>query len=200
VLPLALARIFLMPHHPSTHNFVNDLYNHAQYAVVFALGWLSRTPWAAGLWPLALRTRWLSLALCIASWAALVAYFGHYADTAPPEALQQAERVLWAAFSWWAILAACGWAQRAFPTESPRLRAASAAVFCLYVLHQSVIVLLTRVLLPLDLPWGLEAMVLMGLTVAVCAAAYLVLRRVPGLRLMVGIAPERASQRTPAVG
>jgi peptidoglycan/LPS O-acetylase OafA/YrhL len=97
-------------------------------------------------------------------------------------------------------LAACGWAQRAFPTESPRLRAASAAVFCLYVLHQSVIVLLTRVLLPLDLPWGLEAMVLMGLTVAVCAAAYLVLRRVPGLRLMVGIAPERASQRTPAVG
>jgi len=68
-----------------------------------------------------------------------------------------------------------------------RLRAASAAVFCFYVLHQTVIVLLTQALKPLALPWGLEALLLIALSFAACAAAYLLLRRVPGLALLVGI-------------
>jgi len=88
------------------------------------------------------------------SWVLLVAYFTAYDQTPPPPAVLTTQRVGWAAMSWWAILAACGWAQRAFRTESPGLRAASAAVFCSYVMHQSLIVLLTRALKPLALPWG----------------------------------------------
>lgn len=186
-LPLALARVFVFPHHPSTHSLVHDLYNHLQYGWLFALGWASRTPLAAGLWPAALRWRWVALAGALGGWALLIAYFGAYADAEPPAALLVAERLLWAGMSWWAMLAACGWAQRAFTVESPRLRAASAAVFCFYVLHQTVIVLLTQALKPLALPWGLEALLLIALSFAACAAAYLLLRRVPGLALLVGI-------------
>ena len=51
------------------------------------------------------------------------------------------------------------------------MRAAGAAVFCLYILHQSVIVLLTQALKPLALPWGLEALLLIVLTFGVCALA-----------------------------
>lgn len=132
----------------------------------------------------------------MASWGLLLVYFTTYDDQTPPPALlRTAQRVLWAAMSWWAILAACGWAQRAFPVESPRLRAASAAVFCAYVLHQSVIVLLTQALKPLALPRGLEALLLIGLTVAVCAAACWLLRQVPGLALLVGI--QRQRQQAP---
>lgn len=187
VVPLALARVLAFPHFPSTHALVDDVYNHLQYGWLFALGWASRTPLAAGLWPAAQRLRWVALGLALASWGLLMAYFRAYADAPPPAAVLAGQRVLWAALSWWAILAACGWAQRAFPDESPRLRAAGAAVFCGYVLHQSVIVLLTQALKPLALPWGLEALLLIALTVAVCAAAYLLLRRVPGLALLVGI-------------
>jgi len=184
---LALARVFVFPHHPSTHNLFHDLYNHVQYGGLFALGWLSRTPVAGGLWAAALRWRWAALGAALAGWAVLVAYFIHYADSAPPHALLVAQRVLWGTLSWCAIVAACGWAQRVFTVESPGLRRAGAAVFCLYVLHQTVIVLLTQALRPLALPWGLEAVLLIVLTLAICALAYAVLRRVPGLALLTGI-------------
>jgi len=186
-VPLVLARILVFPHHPSTHNFVHDLYNHLQYGWLFALGWLSRTPLAEALWPAALKLRWAALAAALAGWALLIAYFTHYADTPPPTSVLVAQRVLWAGMSEWAIVAACGWAQRAFPRESPRLRQASAAVFCFYILHQSVIVLLTQALKPLALPWGLEAVLLVALTFASCGIAYVGLRRVPGLALLLGI-------------
>jgi membrane-bound acyltransferase YfiQ involved in biofilm formation len=79
--------------------------------------------------------------------------------------------------------------------DSPLLRAASGAVFCLYMLHQSVIVLLTQALAPLALPSGVEALLLIALTFGVCIGAYAALRHVPGLRLLVGIAPpSRASK------
>jgi surface polysaccharide O-acyltransferase-like enzyme len=191
IVPLALARVAVFPSHPSTHNLTHDLYNHLQYGGLFALGWLSRTPLAATLWPAARRWRWAALGLALASWALLVAYFMHYADTPPPAAVLGAQRVLWAALSWWAILAACGWAQVVFERESPRLRAASAGVFCVYILHQTLIVLLTRALLPLNLPWGLEALLLIALTLGLSVAAYRVLARVPGLALLMGIQRRR---------
>lgn len=186
-VPLALARVFVMPHFPTTHDLVHDLYEHLEYGWLFAVGWASRTPLASGFWAAALRLRWVALAAFLASWAVLLVYAGHYGDTMPPEGVITAARTLRGSESWWAIVAACGWAQVVFTCESPLLRQASAAVFCLYVLHQSVVVLLTQALKPLALPWGLEAVLLIALTFAICAVAYLGLRRVPGLALLVGI-------------
>ncbi len=186
-LPLALARVFVMPHFPTTHDLVHDLYEHLEYGWLFAIGWASRTPLAEGLWPAARRLRWVALGAFVASWAVLLAFALQYASSEPPLATLTAARTLRGAETWWAIVAACGWAQLAFPKESPRLRQASAAVFCLYVLHQTVIVLLTQALKPLALPWGAEALLLIALTFAICALAYLGLRHVPGLALLVGI-------------
>lgn len=192
VLPLAAARVGLLSAFPSTHDLVGDLYNHAQYGFLFALGWAVRTPAGEAFWAHALRARWGLLGAALLAWAATVTYFQAYDTATPPEALRMAMRVVWAALSWWAIAAACGWAQRAFPRESPRLRAWSAAVFCLYVLHQSVIVLLAMAVKPLGLPWGGEALLLIVGTAAVCALSYALLRHVPVLRGLVGIEPPRA--------
>ena len=192
-VPLALARVFVMPHFPTTHDLVHDLYEHVEYGWLFALGWASRTPLAQGLWPAALRLRWVALAMSLATWAVMLAFNSRYATVAPSDAVLTGARVLRGSLTWWAIVAACGWAQRAFTRESPLLRQASAAVFCLYILHQSVIVLLTQALKPLALPWGLEALLLIALTFATCALAYLGARRVPGLALLLGI------QRRPRV-
>lgn len=193
VVVLALLRVFVMPHHPSTHNLVDDLYNHLVYGFMFALGWASRTPLAQGLWPAALRLRWVALAMALAAWVVLRVWSEWWSPTPRPEAVTAALRTVSAGLSWWAIVAACGWAQRLFTHESPWLKQAGAAVFCLYILHQSVIVLLTQALKPFTLPWGLEAVLLMGLTFAICALAYRVARRVPGLALLLGI------QRRPRV-
>lgn len=201
VLPLAAARVGLLSAFPSTHDLVNDLYNHAQYGWLFALGWAVRTPAGSAFWAHALRARWALLGAALLAWVATVTYFQAYDTATPPEALRMAMRVVWAALCWWAIAAACGWAQRAFPQASPRLRAWSAAVFCLYVLHQSVIVLLAMALKPAGLPWGWEALLLIVGTAAVCALAFAVLRHVPGLRGLVGIEPPRSPVKvTPAPG
>ncbi|HEY0953524.1 MAG TPA: acyltransferase family protein [Roseateles sp.] len=186
-VPLALLRVFVMPHWPSTHDLVHDLYNHLQYGWVFALGWASRTPLAQGLWPAALRLRWVALGLSLASWAVLLVFSSHYDAVKHLDGVLAAARSLRGVLTWWSIVAACGWAQRVFTRESPALRAAAGAVFCLYILHQSVIVLLSQALKPLALPWGLEALLLVALTFAICTLAYLGARRVPGLALLLGI-------------
>lgn len=186
-VPLALARVLVMPHYPTTHDLVHDLYNHLQYGWLFAIGWASRTPLAAGFWAAALRLRWVALGVSLATWAVLMVFNSRYADATPPDAVLAAARTLRASLTWWSIVAACGWAQRAFTRESPLLRQASAAVFCLYILHQSVIVLLTQALKPLALPCGVEALLLIALTLGICALAYLGARRVPGLALLLGI-------------
>ncbi len=186
-LPLIAFRLGLMPFFPSTHDLVGDFYNHAQYAYLFALGWLSRAPLAAGFWAAALQGRRVALLLALFAWAALISYFAAYANATPPEALRQCMRVLWALMSWWAMVAACGWAQRCFTQEQPWLRWLSGAVFCLYILHQTVIVVLSQWLAPLALPWGWEALLLVLLTAAICLAAYALLRHVPGLRGLLGI-------------
>jgi len=193
-LPLVLLRWFVFPHHPSTHDLVNDLYNHLQYGYLFAFGWLCQTPLLAGFWPAVQRQRKRLVLLVLLSWLAIVLYFQVFSGADQvPAAWRAAQRAVWALMSWWAIAAACGWVLQSFPNERPWLRAASAAVFCLYVLHQSVIVLLSQALAPLALPWGLEALALLALTFVVCAAGYELLRRVPGLRLFFGIVPQANS-------
>jgi glucan biosynthesis protein C len=186
-LPLIVFRLVLMPFFPSSHDLVGDFYNHAQYAYLFALGWASRMPLAQGFWAAALQLRSSALLLALLAWALLIVYFKAYDGAPPPEALRQCMRMLWALMSWWAIAAACGWAQRFFTQDKPWLRWASGAVFCLYILHQSVIVVLSQWLKPLGLAWGLEALLLIALTAAICLVAYALLRHVPGLRLLFGI-------------
>ncbi|KQW46589.1 MULTISPECIES: acyltransferase family protein [unclassified Roseateles] len=199
-LPLALLRVAVMPHFPTTHDLVHDLYNHLQYGGLFAIGWASRTPLAAGLWAAALRLRWVALGVSLAGWALLLVFNSYYEAVKHIDAVLPAARSLRGALTWWAIVAACGWAQRAFTRESPLLRQAGAAVFCLYILHQSVIVVLSQWLKPLALPWGVEAVLLIALTFAVCALAYMGARHVPGLALLLGIQRRRRGVATPVLG
>ena len=196
--PLALLRVAVMPHFPSTHDLVHDLYNHLQYGWLFALGWASRTPLAGGFWAAALRLRWVALGVSLAGWVLIVAFNAAYASASPPDALLVLARVLRGSQTWWCIVAACGWAQRAFRHDSPALRQASGAVFCLYILHQSVIVVLSQWLKPLGLPWGWEALLLILLTFAACLLAYRGARRVPGLALLLGIQRRHPASRAGA--
>ena len=187
-LPLVLLRWFVFPHHPSTHDLVNDLYNHLQYGYLFAIGWLCRAPLLSGFWVAVQRQRrWLVLGVLL-SWLLIAIYMHVFRDDdMVPAGWRTAQRAVWALMGWWAVCAACGWAQQLFPAERPWLRQASAGVFCLYVLHQTVIVLLTQALAPWALPWGLEALLLVALTLGLCVLAYALLRQVPGLRLFFGI-------------
>jgi len=186
-LPLMAARL-LVGRFPSTHALVDDFYNHAQYLSTFLAGMLVARSGPA-MWEGLRRARWPALLLALMGWALIASYLQAYAQTAPPEPVRLAQRLLYGALQGWALMAACGFARQWLDFDHALLRWLTPAVFCVYILHQTLIVLLHRWLLPWQLPPGPEGLLIIGLTFGLSLAIYALARRVPGLRGALGIAP-----------
>ncbi|MBS0394306.1 MAG: acyltransferase family protein [Proteobacteria bacterium] len=201
LLPAALligARVVLVGRFAPTHALVDDWYNHAQYVGVFALGLVlarTRAPWEA-----LARSRWIALALALLGWAALCAYFGAYGDAAPPppDALRLAMRAVYGAEQWLAIGAALGFARRHLNRDSVARRYLTTAIFPVYILHQTLIVVLAHALKPVALAPPVEGLVLVLSTAALCGLGYEGIRRVPWLRPLFGLAALAPPRPPPA--
>ncbi len=188
VVVLAVVRLALVERFEATHALVDDWYNHAQYFSVFLLGFLMAR--ATGFWGALQRLRWVSLALAAASYGFIVWYFygSGYGDTnPPPDALRQFQRTVWALNQWASIAAIFGFAYRFRHADSPALRYLVPAVFPVYILHQSVIVVAAYNLKPLGIAPMLEGPLLIVLTFAACFGGYEIIRRVGWLRPLFGL-------------
>ncbi|MCC5085918.1 hypothetical protein VDF90_13415 [Xanthomonas campestris pv. raphani] len=96
-------------------------------------------------------------------------------------------RVLWAVDQWCAIAAILGFAYRFRHADGAALRYLTAAVFPVYVLHQTIIVVLAHSLKPLALPQLVESATLIVVTAALCLAGYEIIRRQRWLRPLFGL-------------
>ena len=195
---LALARLLLVERFESTHDLVDDWYNHAQYLPMFLLGYL--LAFSTGFWESMQRHRWLALAIALAGYASMVGtwYFSGYSDEAPPpDALRMALRLAWGAVQWCAIVAAFGFAHRFRDADSATLRYLVPAVFPVYILHQTVIVVLAYNARGLALPPPVEGPLLVLATFALCFGGYELIRRVPVLRPLFGLERHNRSSATP---
>ena len=207
VLPwawLAVIRIALLDDFPSTHALFDDLYNHLQYFPQFLLGFLLARH--APFWENLQRLRWVSLVLAVASYAALIGYFygSGYDDANPaPDWLRMTQRAVWALNQWTAITAIFGFAYRFRHADARWLRYCVPAVFPVYILHQTIIVVAAYNLRPLAMPALPEGLLLVALTFGLCFAGYEVVRRVPVLRPLFGLKfreKARESVSAPALG
>jgi glucan biosynthesis protein C len=202
VLPaavLALARMLMLERFPTTHALVDDWYMHAVYFTVFALGaLLARVP---AFWARVEALRWTALALAVAGWALMTIVYALPEDAIegrPWAAAIYPLRAVVALESWSAILAACGFARRHLDHDGPARRYLTEAVFPVYILHQTVIVALAHALKPLHRPAGLEACLLIVLTLVLCFAGFEIVRRVPLLRPLFGLGPVRTRRQAHA--
>jgi glucan biosynthesis protein C len=194
VLPaavLALARIVMLNRFPVTHALVDDWTSHANYLPVFLLGALvARVP---GFWPRVAALRWTCLALALAGWALLMLWIAlddaGGIDGTRWELLVHPMRANHALLAWSAILAACGFAQRHLDRDGPARRYLTEAVFPVYILHQTLIVVLAHALKPLRLAPGLEAVLLVVLVTVLSFAGFEIVRRAPLLRPLFGLGP-----------
>ena len=183
---LALARLALVGRFESTHALVDDWYNHAQYLPLFLTGYWVAT--AEGIWKDIQRLRGPATALALASYAFLAWYFSRYTDAnPPPDTLRMVQRGLWGVDQWASIVAILGWARHWVRGDGPVLRYLSAAVFPVYILHQTVIVALAHWAKPLALRPGVEGPLLVLATFATCFAAYEMIRRIRWLRPLFGL-------------
>ena len=191
VLFLALARLGLFPLFDSTHALVDDWYNHVQYMALFVAGFAIARADAA--WDAIEASRHVASAIALACGVFIGAYFHIHADGAPPPtALLWTQRLIWAVMQWSVIVAMLGHARHWSPVDSPLLRYLSAAVFPVYILHQTIIVVLAHHLKPLALAPVLEGPLLVVATFALSFAGVELIRRTPFLRPLFGMAGRRA--------
>lgn len=183
---LGAARALLFPHFGETHALLDDWAAHAAFAALFAFGLLlaRRRLLLQRLQDL----RWPALALGLMGWAVLVVYPGLLPDwPAVPEAWRQPMRWAFAAAQWGGIVAAFGFA-RAHLNVDHRWRAPlTEAVFPLYLVHQTILILAAITLRPLALPADAEAAVIVALTFGGGLAAWQLARRVHWLRPCMGL-------------
>jgi hypothetical protein len=107
--------------------------------------------------------------------------------------------------AWCAIVAAIGFAHRYLKTaDGPIRQMLTQAIFPFYLIHQTLIVVSGHYLDELRLPLAVEAPLLIGATALGCWLFYDLGRRVPVLRVWIGL-PSKTPQSmptlsTPAVG
>jgi hypothetical protein len=196
---LAAMRVLLAVRFPSTHALVDDWYNHAVYLPMFLLGFVlagTRAPWAA-----VERLRWHALGFAVLGWAFLCIWHGLDGSDALPQslALRRVWQLVFSAQIWLAIVAVLGFACRHLNCDGPARRYLTTAVFPVYILHQTVIVVAAHALKPVQLDPLLEGVVLVLVTAAVCFLGYEAIRRVTLLRPLFGLAVSEKRERVPPV-
>ena len=185
---LAIARLVLVGRFESTHALVDDWYNHAQYLPIFLFGALVAT--REGVWHALQRMRWVSAALATAGYMFIVWYFygsGYGDERPPPDALRMLQRAAWALFQWTAIAAILGFVRGIAFRNGPALRYLREAVFPIYILHQTVIVILAHNAQPLGLRPAVEGPLLVVATFGLCFLGFEIVRRVRWMRPLFGL-------------
>jgi surface polysaccharide O-acyltransferase-like enzyme len=171
-----------------THIVWADGYAHLQYGTAFLLGLLLARQDQA--WALMRRFRLALLIFAVGALTVALAIVDPVEDS--PGWPGFAFAFLREAYAWAAICALFGYANRYIRKGSPSLSLLSEAVFPAYIVHQTTIILAGHLMKPLGLRALAEAVILLVLTAASCAAAYGLALAVPFMRLPLGLKPRRA--------
>ena len=186
VLWLVAARLVLFPIFDSTHGLFDDWYNHAQYFSVFLIGFAIAKSGSA--WDAIEASRRTAGLIAIACAGFLSWYFSTYSGDLPaPNALLLVQRGIWVVMAWSVIIAVLGYARHIAPGDSPTLRYLSAAIFPVYILHQTVIVVVAHNLKPFAIAPAFEGALLIVATFALCFLGYEIARRIAILRPLFGL-------------
>ncbi|MES2296102.1 MAG: acyltransferase family protein [Pseudomonadota bacterium] len=202
VLPVAALlalRVALNHRFPSTHALVDDWHNHAHYFLLFLAGAL-----LAGerqFWARLEAARWFGLGLAAFGWCGIEVVIAWPDALVPPADLpywRLAYSLCHSLMVWSAITAVCGFAHRHLQFDSAKRRYLTQAVFPVYILHQSLIVVLAHALKPAKLAPALEGPMLVVLTLAISFGAFEIIRRNRLLQTLFGATLTEAVAAAPA--
>jgi glucan biosynthesis protein C len=179
-----LIGFFLYANHPTTHNFVDDWWNHARSFLFFLVGFaLVQLP---RLWQDLLTWCWHFLIAGLCSYAYCLFSF-HGGNLGSAFFAKELSSFIWSANAWLWMLSVIAWAQYSFKRSTPLLRYLNGGVFCFYVLHQTLIIVFAYWLTPFKLGPMLEPAAIIVLVGLWCVALYELIRRLPILPIFFGI-------------
>lgn len=177
---------FLKPIFPVTHNLTWDWYNHVVSILMFAVGFVIASN--ERLREVLHHQRWWALAVGVVTVTILyVVYWIPDVDFTETQLIPY--RFLKALNYWAWICALVGWARHGLRFTNPFLRYANEAVLPVYILHQSITLVLGYYILPLTMGlWMKFALATFG-TYLIAIGLYEVIRRVGFLRPLFGLKP-----------
>lgn len=179
-------RVTLFPMFEVTHALVDDWYNHVLSFGAFLFGYaIAKND---TFFERCARWRYAALALTLVAWAVLILARELYPAEERPDWIMALFRGVRELQAWTGILAAIGFAHRHLRTaDGPVRRLLTQAIFPFYLVHQTIIVVAGHYLDELQLPLWLEATLLLGATALGCWLFFDLGRRVPLLRVWIGL-------------
>jgi len=188
-LPLGLNEAVLKPMFPETHNLVSDWYIFNHYLLLTIYGFVLASVHGAWDW-LAERRRW-SLALGLTVVLGLFALF----ESGVAAHDTTTDHVLANVFTWFTLLAFLGYGRQYLSFANRLLSWARDASYPVYILHQTVIIVIAYTVI--QQPWRpwTKYWVVLGATLVTCVLIYeFLLSRVAVLRLAFGIKTHAKAQ------
>ena len=188
ILPFVATETWLTPIFPTTHDLVNDWANHAHRFMIFAIGFFVAKD--ARFWRSVDRTWMFAPVLAIAAWLSL------QNGQAVSDVVGQFLPGSWQRFffsyiaiiyAWSCMLTLLGFGQRFLNRESRLLRYLTGAIFCYYVLHQTIIVIVGYYLTEFRIGVLAESALVLGITVLGCVLGYELIRRIPYIGILFGV-------------
>ncbi len=198
-LPKTLYLQTLVGAFPATNDLLHDWYQHALYFTYFLYGWwLGAEP---GIWAELGRLRRRSLALVVPCFLVYVVLIQEVLDDDSSGWALFGVRILSGLNTWLWIATVLGWSYTLLNRPFRWLPYAGEAVYPWYILHQSLIVAIAYVLVPMRLGPVLEPLLVIAGTVGGCALLHELIRRVGLLRPLFGLKARMSlrGQAAPAV-
>jgi hypothetical protein len=188
VLPFAINEAWLSPIFPTTHELINDWAHHIHRSLIFLIGFFVAKD--VNFWHSVERVWKLTLGLAIICW--MVLQNGQeIADGARPFMSDTSLRFFFSyvstLYAWSCILTLLGLGQRFLNRESRLLRYLTGAIFCYYVLHQTITVIAGYYLTQYELGVTLESSLVLTITIAGCVIGYELVRRIPKIGILFGV-------------
>lgn len=187
ILPVLISYILgalLDEDNPVTHNFVQDWFNHARSLLVFLIGFvLVRMPL---IWSRFASLRWYFLCVAVFTYGYIVFSFngGSLGDDVLAKTI---DRVFWTANGWFWMLTLIAWAQYWFTFSNPLLKYLNSGVYCFYILHQTLIIVIAYFVVPHKLGAIVEPLLITSAVAISCVVLFEVLRRLMFVRGLFGI-------------
>ena len=188
ILPFAANATWLSPVFPTTHELINDWANHVDRFLIFLIGYCVAKD--AGFWQSVERVWRFMPLFAIGAWLVLwqgPVIAGWFGEASPPWLQRFFFSYVATMYAWSCILLLLGVAQRFLNQESRALRYLTGAIFCYYVLHQTITIIAGYYLTELHLGVVLESTLVIAITFSGCILGYELLRRIPYVGVVAGV-------------
>ncbi len=188
ILPFVAVETWLSPMFPTTHNLVHDWANHASRFMIFLIGYFAAKD--ARFWGSIDRVWKVAPILALGAWLVLLngQGIGDWAGQFLSDTwLRFVFSYVMVLYAWSCIVTLLGFGQRFLNRESPLLRYLTGAIFCYYVLHQTITVVAGYYLTEYRLGVVLESLLVLAITVAGCVLGYELIRRIPRVGILFGV-------------